>query len=246
MTPIDSAHAEMESEAGRRAFFGLVAASELHLWLDGEPEGHAITPQLFDVEGVRFALAFDREERLAGFAAGPAPLATLPGRHLAAMLSGAGLGLGLNFGAPSETLLPPAVVAWLAEMAAATPMPGMGRLVDLAPPRLPRGAMLTLDARLAAAEGLFRRAWIAAATWEDGKSGHLLAIEEAAPGTAEAIARFVAEALVFSADDADVDVAALDPDSPLARRLARVALRFDPPEAEAAQRRDPQAPPRLR
>lgn len=249
MTPLDAGHAAMEAsgdEADRRAFWGLVAASELHLWLAAEPEGDAVTPRVFGIDGADYALAFDVEERLADFAEGVAPHATLPGRRLAAMLSASGLGLGLNFGAPSQTLLPPDLVAWLAEMATAAPSAGAGRALQLGPPALDARMVATLDQRLAATAHLFRRAWLAAATWEDGRAGHLLAIEETVPGTAEAIAAFLAEALAFAGGGAEVDVTALEPDSTLAQRLARVALRFDPPQPDFPKPRDPDRPPRLR
>ena len=249
MTPLDSAHVAMEAaddDAGRRAFWGLVSASELHLWLDAEPEGEAVTPRLFEVEGVRYALAFDTEDRLAGFAGGAAPYATLSGRRLTSLLTAPRLGLGLNFGAPSETLLPPDLVAWLAETAAVAPETAEGRPAALLPPKLPQALVEALDRRLAAAEGLARRAWLAQAEWADGRTSHLLAVEETVPGAAEPIARLVAEALAFAAGDVPLDVTTVEPASPLAERLERVALRFDLPEPAAPEPRDPSRPPRLR
>lgn len=249
MTLLDVAHAEMDAagdDATRRAFWGLVAAAELHLWLQDEGAGETVTPRLFEIEGDRYALAFDGEDRLAGFAGTAADYATVSGRQLATLLAGQGLGLGLNFGAPSETLLPPDVVAWLAEVGVAAPVQAPGRPVRLAPPSLSESAVVAIDRRLAASAGLVRRAWLAAATWEEGRSGHLLGVEEAVPGAAEHVARLIAGALAFEGSGVAVDVLSVVPGSAFAGQLARVALRFDPPAPEAPVRRDPDRPPRLR
>lgn len=249
MTPLDAAHAEMEAvgdETSRRTFWGVVVASELCLWLDAEAEGDSVSPRLFEIDDVRYALGFDGEDRLAEFAGAAAPYASLPGRRLAAMLAEAGLGLGLNFGAPSEMLLPPNAVAWLAETAAVSADVVEVRPTELAPPGLPPALVEALDRRLAAAEGLARRAWLANATWEDGRRAHLLAVEEAVPGAAEPIARSVAEALAFAGADVAVDVTPVAAGSRLVMRLERVALRFDLPESPAPEAPDPSRPPRLR
>ena len=67
------------------------------------------TCAVYDLSDGRFVLAFDREERMAAFLDAPAPFAALSGRRLAALLDGRKLGLALNLGAPSATLLPPDV-----------------------------------------------------------------------------------------------------------------------------------------
>ena len=81
----------------------------------------SMTPRLFDIEGTRYALAFDLPERLSAFA-GAADAATLSGRRLAAMLAAEGLGLGLNLDdAPSAQLLDPAAMVWLTTTLAHAP-----------------------------------------------------------------------------------------------------------------------------
>ncbi len=249
MTPLDAAHARMEAsdnEPARRAFWGLVAASELHLWLETEAKGADIVPRLFEIDGDRYALVFDGEDRVAAFAGGPSPYASLSGRRLAALLSEAGLGLGLNFGAPSQTLLPPGDVAWLAGTGGAPMQEATGRPVELAPPDLPGAVFEVIDHRLAAAEGLARCAWLATATWQDGAVSQLLAVEEAVPGATEPIARFVAEALAFAGAEVTLDATPVEPGSTLRERLERVAVRFDLPEPPAPRPPDSNRPPRLR
>jgi hypothetical protein len=121
-TPLDSAHSDMhaapDDDRARLRFFERLADGELFVLLATEAgeagSGLQIFPEIFRVEGGRYVLAFDREERLAAFTGGPAPYAALPGRALATMLAGEGLGLGLNLGATSETLLPAEALEWLA------------------------------------------------------------------------------------------------------------------------------------
>ena len=259
-TPLDQAHAAMaaapEDPAARLRFYDRLAAAELVLLLEAEPEGEEIRPALFELEDGPVVLAFDREERLAAFAEGPAPYAALPGRALAAMLAGQGIGVGLNLDvAPSSILLPAEAIGWLAETAAAAPAEIEARPEALYPPGgLPEGLLEALDARLAAAAGLARAAYLAQVECAGGGSGHMLAFLGTREGAEPALARAAAEALAFSGVEAGwLDVAFLADADPLAARLATCALRFDLPEPAPADRHaprppgsDPDAPPRLR
>ena len=110
-TALDAAHAAMlaapEDDSARLRFFERLADSELFLMLSEEARDENISPELFDVADGRFVLAFDLEERLAEFAGHPIPYVALSGRVLSGMLSGQGIGLGLNLeSAPSSMLIP--------------------------------------------------------------------------------------------------------------------------------------------
>ncbi|MEM6728737.1 MAG: SseB family protein, partial [Pseudomonadota bacterium] len=114
-TPLDIAHAAMEAsgaDADRLRFYERVADAELFLMVEAEPDGNVAAPQLFDLDEGRFALAFDRAERLAAFVGGPAPYVAMSGRALVKLLVEEGLGLGLNLEvAPSAILLAPDALA---------------------------------------------------------------------------------------------------------------------------------------
>lgn len=258
-TRLDEAHAAMAAAPGEegaaRAFYAELAAAELFVLLEKEAAGEAISPRTLRVEGADCVLAFDREERLARFAGGPAPYAALSGRALARMLAGQGLGLALNFEAPSAILLPAEAVAWLAETLGHGPDETEARPRAVHPPgRLPESLLAALDARLAGAAGLAACAWLVRAEYADGGTGHLLAVIDALPGAAPALARTVAELWGFAdADAGALDVAFFASADPVAERLARVGLRFDLPRPEpraqvpgAAPGMDPDTPPRLR
>lgn len=253
MTPLDTAHALMaaspEDPALRLGFYEGLAASELFLLLDEEPTGDAISPRIFETSEGRFVLAFDDEARLSAFAGGAAPYALLPGRGLAGMLAGKGIGIGLNLGvAPSAILLPDTAVAWLgalldAPVAELRDTPG-----ELFPPSLPGAMVAALDARLARAGGLAARAFLAGVRYRSGRHGHLLALADAAPGAGPALARSIAEAVIFAGgEDALLDVVFLEGGAPLVARLEKVALCFGLPAGAGPKRaRDPNRPPRLR
>lgn len=257
-TPIDAAHAAMtaapEDDRARLRFYERLADAELFLLLEAEAEGDAIRPALFPVEGQSYALAFDTEERLAEFAGAVAPYAGLSGRALAGLLAGAGLGLALNPDvAPSAWLLDPAAVAWLTETLAGGPTETEARIEALTPPgALPEAVIAALDAKLPAAAGLARFAWLAGADYGGGRRGHVLAFVDAVPGAERALAGAVSEALVFSGIEAgEIDVAFFRASDPMAARLAKVGLRFDLPAPEAmpgpsAPGMDPKRPPRLK
>ncbi len=256
-TPLDLAHAAMQDapdeDAARLRFFDRLADAELFLLLAAEAAGGTAEPEMFEVGEGRFVLAFDREERLTAFTGRPSAYAALSGRAIAARLAGEGIGLALNLGAPSETLLPPDAIDWLADLLSGGPDLAEARIEAVhSPAGLPETLLPALDAKLATAAGMASAAWLAGVTYEGGQRSHLLAFIDAAPGAEAALARAVSEALVFSGLEAGVlDVAFFAEGSPASAGIARVGLRFDlpvPPAAEgpAAPGSDPARPPRLR
>jgi hypothetical protein len=258
MTAIDAAHAAMEAAPGddsaRLRFWGAVAGAELFLMLAGEEAEGQITPAEVEVEGLTFVLAFDTEERLAGFAGEAVPYAALSGRRLMAMLAGQGMGVALNPDvAPSAMLVPPEAVDWLAETLGDAPPIAEARIEEVFVPKgLPEIVVSALDQRLAAAGGMAQAAWLVAARFAGGRRGHVLAVVGAAAGAESALAEAVSEALRFSGVAAGaVDVTFVACDSPVVARLARVGLRFDLPTpampvAPGAPGMDPARPPKLK
>ena len=257
MTPLDEAFTSMTAapdDAGARlAWFDRLAASELVLLLEEEAEGDRIRPRIFTVEGADLVLAFDRDERLSDFAGGQAPYAAMSGRALAGMLAEAGLGLGVNLGAPSETVLETDALAWLAGVLAEQPAEVEDQPEELRPPaNLPQALLGALDLRLASASGRATMAYLVATTFAGGRQSHLLAFIDPAPGAEGALAQLVGEALTFSGlEAATLDVGFFRASDPFCAQLARVGLRFDLPEPEtavahAAPGSDPSRPPKLR
>jgi len=260
MTPLDQAHEAMETslddDAARLRFFDRLSASELFLLLEEEAEGDRIRPHVFPVEGKDFVLVFDCEERLTEFVGDAAPYAALSGRKLAEMLAGQGIGLGVNLGvAPSSILIEAASVDWLATTLSDAPEEVEEHPEEItAPSGLPEAFLTALDARLAAAGGMARMAYLVATTYRGGRRGHLMAFIDPMPGAEPALARAVGAALTFSGIAAgSLDVGFFRAADPVAARLARVGLRFDLPAAPegvatapSAPGMDPQKPPRLR
>ena len=257
MTDLDHAHAAMQSapddDAARLRFYERLADTELFMLLGAEAADDQITPELFEIEDQRFALVFDREERLAQFVGRVAPYAGLPGRALADMLAGQGVGLALNLEvAPSALLIPAEAVDWLVSTLANTPAETEARLTEVAAPHVPEAVVSGLDRKLAIASGLARFAYLAAATYDDDVRGHVLAFIDAVPGAEQALASAASEALTFSGIEAGVmDVLFLRATDALAAKLARVGLRFDLPEPVTALHpgapgMDPDKPPKLR
>lgn len=258
VTLLDAAHAAVsadpENEAKRLRFFERLADGEMVLLLEREAEGEKVEPRVFDLEDGPFVLAFDREERLASFAGGIAPYAALPGRVIAGMLKGQGIGLGVNLGvAPSSMLLPPEAMDWLAETLEGGPEEAEGMPEEFMSPTVPEAVILALDAKLAKAAGLAVGAVLAGVRYAGGRRGHLLAFLGAAPGAEGALAGAVREALVFSGIEAgELDVVFLGVDEAAALTIGRVGLRFDLTLTERGSRGpgapgvDPTRPPRLR
>lgn len=255
MTPLDRAHAAMEAapddDTERLRFFERLADAELFLLLTEEITDDRLSPSIFDTSDGRFALAFDREERLTAFTEGPAPYAALSGRAIARMLAGQEIGLGLNLGvAPSAYLVPAEALAWLSDTLETGPEQYEERPEEIAPPAgLPERLVTGLDAKLASARGLAQMAYLVAVTYPGGRPGHLLAFIAPEPGAEAALAQAISEVLVFSGIEAGtLDVAFFAPADPIAARLAKHGLRFDLPQVETAKPpgSDPTKPPKLR
>lgn len=264
MTPLDTAFAAMmadpEDVGARLAYYARLADGELYVLLETEAEGEVLSPRVFPLDSGPVVLAFDREERLAEFTTIPAPYAALPGRVLVRMLAGQGdaprLGLGVNLGTETAWIVTPEALDWLAETLDHAPQPAEARpLVFRAPFGLPRALMEALDAKLARAGGLASGAVLAAADYEGGGRGHMLAFLDAAGGAEAALAQAVAEALAFSGLEAgQIDVTFLPAAAPAAQAMLRHGLRIDLPEppaqpeprAPAAPGMDPDKPPRLK
>jgi len=258
MTDLDQAHAAMETapedDAARLRFYERLADTELFMLLGAEAEGDQITPELFEIEDQRFALVFDREARLSQFVGRVAPYAGVPGRALVQMLAGQGIGLALNLDvAPSAILIPAEAVDWLVATLSHGPDETEARLTEVsAPGGLPEAVVSGLDRKLAIAAGRARFAYLAAATYDDGTRGHVLAFVDAAEGAEKALAAAAGEALTFSGIEAGVmDVLFVRASDPLAAHLAKVGLRFDLPEpadphVPGAPGMDPAKPPKLR
>jgi SseB protein N-terminal domain len=100
MTELDRLYAAMQAggDADGLAFYRALADAELFVLLKGEASGDVMEPRIFDLAEGAVLLAFDSEERLAGFSEAPLPYAALPGRVIAGQMVGQGLSLGLIWG----------------------------------------------------------------------------------------------------------------------------------------------------
>lgn len=258
LTPLDAVHAAVsadpENEALRLRFFERLADGEMVILLEHEAAGDSLEPKVFELEDGPVVLVFDREERLASFTGGVAPYAALPGRVIAGLLKGQGIGLGVNLGvAPSSMLLPPEAMDWLAETLAEAPEEVQAQPVEFLVPKVPETLIAALDAKLARAGGLALAAVLAGVVYAGGRRGHMLAFLDAGEGAEAALARAMGEALVFSGIEAgELDVGFLRSGDPAAAAMGRVGLRFDLPApdvsplAPAAPGMDPSRPPKLR
>lgn len=259
MTELDIAHAAMEADPGddvaRLKFYERLADTELSLLLEDETVDDRIRPQIFETEGHRFALVFDRPERLSDFADGAAvATAVLSGRALAQMLAGSDIGLALNPGvAPSAMVLPPEALGWLHDTLDDRAQETQARITALHPPHLPEEVLTGLDRKLAMTAGRARQAWLAQAAYDNDTRNSLLVFLDAAPGAEGALTQIAREALTFSGVEAgSLDIAFARSSDPIAARLAKVGLRFDLPEPSQTEDQrpapgsDPNAPPILR
>ncbi|MEO1563187.1 MAG: SseB family protein [Pseudomonadota bacterium] len=247
MTVLDTAYAAMEvgGDTERLAFYGQLAQAELFVALTEEPDQDKIKPWVFDTGQGKFAIAFDTEERLAEFGNGPTAFAALSGRTVIEMLRGQGIGLGVNLVvAPSGTLLEPSDVDWIANVLDQRPQEAEAKPTALnAPVGIPDELLIAIDARLSAAAGMARFAYLAEAEYESGPRSHVVAFVNALEGAEDALARTISEALSFSGVEAGaLDVMFIRSSDGIAADFAKAGLRFDLPELEEPEIMEPSAP----
>ncbi|WP_157982026.1 SseB family protein [Oceanicella sp. SM1341] len=263
-TALDAAHAAMEAApedvAARMRFYERLAGAELFLLLDEEPADGAtsLSPMILPTAEGDVALAFDTEDRMAGFVDAPTPYAALSGRRLAALLAQRAVTLGLNLGvAPSSILLPPEALGWMGEVLGA----GLDE-ESLAPERIGRpkvieARVLALDERLAGLAGIVGGAWLANAVYPGGAEAPVLALTGVPEPARAAVAEALAETHRLSGPDTAVlDILFLDEAAPVLAAFRRHGIGFEipapPAEPElkpipgAAPGMDPSKPPRLR
>jgi hypothetical protein len=252
-TPLDAAHAALaaapDDEAARLRFHERVLDAELVVPLRAEAGEGSVDLAVFDLSDGSFVLAFDREDRMADFLEAPARFAALSGRRLAALLDGRGIGLALNLGVASATLLPPASVDWLARMAGAAPQPMSARIRALSPPgEVPAALLAGLATKLAAMAGAVEAAFLAKATHEGGEARLLVALAGVPEAARDGVAAAVAEAVRFAEGAPPLDVLFLDAGAPLLAAAARngARLAIPRPASPPAPGTDPDRPPRLR
>ncbi len=248
-TRLDTAHAAMQADldndAARLRFYERLADGELFLLLVEDPKGDDISPEMFELEGDKYVLVFDREERLAEFVGHVAPYAALPGRVIAGMLAGQNIGLGVNLGVASSSILIPAeAMSWLSDTLGQGPEQVEAHISEVtAPAGLPEVLITALDAKLASAGGLAGCACLGGIVYDDGRRGHLLGFIDPVEGAQSALAGAANEALTFSGVEAgQMDVGFFTSHEPIAQSLLRVGLKFDLPEPVAAEPAAPKAP----
>lgn len=253
-TPLDQAHRAMidpmASDADHRRYYVRLVAAELFVLLE-EDASDTFKPQLIEDEGQRFALAFDREDRLAAFLDEPQDYIALTGRALIAALIEADLGLGINLGMEAATMLPPDVLNWIHDQVAPE-VAVEDALVDeiRAPVSAGRDVVEVLSERLPILGGLADHALLVE-TVRDGAPSLLLGIVDVEASARAACAGAVAEALRLTRISVPLDSIFIMTGAPVHTKMERLGLRFDIPAAPGATLvpvapgMDPDKPPRL-
>lgn len=259
LTELDRAHERMQANeddaTARLRFYERLADSELFLVLENEPGEGVVEPKIFLFEEQKFVLVFDLEERLVEFSARIVPYIAMSGRTISKMLESKGLGLGMNLGvATSSILLPSDAVEWLVEKTSAEPEVEFDRPLEISKPvGMSEALLAALSTKIALATGMAKSAYLANASFASGRSGQILAFVDSVPGSEAALSQAVSETLVFSGIEVGaLDVTFVRSTDAICATLARFGLRFDVPEApdktysQTAPGLDPDKPPSLR
>ena len=254
MTPLDALCAlpfHDLPDAARARVLNRLADTEIFVALARDPEGDRVALRMFDLPTGPMAVATDAEDRLAAFFAEPVAHVALPGRALAAMLAPEGVALMVNPGAPSEMLLDPAMLGWLAQALQSAPAEDQAGPAQLTAPAPEMVAALAepLAARLTDMAGLAEGAALVAADWPDGARGHLIVLSGVAEDHRPLVAKALAELIAFLPplpQPCDVAFDLPTPDSALRLQLDPIVPEPAPKSAPRAPGSDPDKPPILR
>jgi len=250
-----------KEEAAMAAFYDALAASVLYLPIEGDPEADDASPMALELEGGPTLLVFDTEARLADFVNKPMGYASASGRAVIEMAARAGAQIGVNFGpAPSATLLPADVVAWIAE-ALTTPVEIRDlSQVLISPSQAPEAGLLeALAERLAEFSDVVAEAWLVQVESGEGTPGLALILLPAPDASGEGgdLAEMLAEGVARAVQHATPgspppDLALVEEGAkPLAvARRVGIGLHAVAEETQAAEPQapgsDPAKPPKLR
>lgn len=251
MTPLDELcqipfH---QADAPARArVLSRLADTELFVALAGDPAEDQAELKSFSLPEGKYALACDREDRLADFAGGPVAYLALPGRALASALAQEGQGLLVNPGHASQLMLDAKMLEWLGDALAARPsLAAAAGARCLSAPGPEAVALLAepLARRLGDMIGLVGQAGLVLAEWQDGRKTHMLVLRDVDPTHEAAVAKALAEFLAFLPElPGGVDIAFSS------QALPAMSLIVEAPESVAPEPkillRDPGLPPRLR
>ena len=226
MSHLDDLYAALQTggDAEGMAFYRALADAELFVLLEAEAVGEVMTPRVFDLADGPVLLAFDSEERMAGFSGEVLPYAALPGRVVAGQMVGHGLSLGLNLGsgAASEVILPPEALDWLMAMLEQAPPEALElRVAAFEPPAVPGAVLATLAGALTGVV----RAYVVGVRYDGGRRAQMLMLTGVEAAAEAKVLRAVTEALAFSGLDASALDTVFRPEGDaMLARLAGVAL----------------------
>lgn len=168
--------AASDAEADWLRFYEGFAIARLIVPLAGTAEGGQIRPRTLTLDSGEVALAFDTEARFAAFITGPTEFVALTGVTLARALAQGGVSLALNpTVSPSETVLDPRALAWIAEHSGAEVTAGEAqRLSAIGPPPEPGPELLeALGRRFSEMGGNVAEAWLLCSPAARGRDAFL-------------------------------------------------------------------------
>lgn len=232
--------ADPDDEGARLWLFRALAGCELLLLLDEPAATEHLSPRIFGLEQGNVALVFDHEDRLADFADAETDYISLPGRVLAELMVDNDLAMGINLGQDEATILPPPALKWFVDFLDNGPQeqevqPTMLRQLTNAPELV----MKAVVEQIAAMPGLATRAMFAEAEYSNGDRAPMVALDGVDLKDRGPIARAIDEAVGLSGhENARVDVAFPEPDSPLWSIFEKVGRPLDLSRVKAAAPRE--------
>lgn len=229
-TALDKAHDAMMAapdDAGMASkYYGLLASVELFVLLEDEP-GDRFEPQMIEMDGARFVLAFDTDARMGAFCEEPTPYIAMSGRALVEALVGARLGIAVNPGMERAMFVPMAAVDWMQTRTSEDLSQTQAKIDEISTPDVADVDVLkAIDARLAVFAGAGRSAYLVKARY-GSETAHLMIFAGLPEGAKASVAGSLAEVVRFVAPDLALDTIFVEEGAGIIAAASRLGLRFD-------------------
>lgn len=256
MTPLDAVLTEYMKDQtaldARLRVFEQFLSAELFIALKEEPVEDVIKPLLFDISDGRFALVFDKEDRLTSFLGGVQDFACLSGRALLELFRSQDVGLGVNLSQEEScALFTPEDLDWCAQFAVEPEQSEQKFLSVRSVVDFPPELLAALDRKIASLSGFAKSAYLVSLQDATGTSRNSLVFTDALLPSEKRIAETISETVRLSDSGHSLDVVFLPKQHSAISSIEKFGLRFDISEPEQAQPlqapgSDPSKPPKLR
>ena len=214
-------------------FYETLAEASLHVLLDDSTDNAMYEPKVFALKDHSYLLAFELPEQADELTGTNAATSPVLGMDVFKLLRGRDIGLGINMGGTSSaTLISSETIEMICAFHDGTAGASQAPVTDtdpsqfralLAPKNFPDTVHIALGKALAPLKSKFNKAILLQAEYENGRSGHIVAVSGALEADRGQIASMIEHTISsLRRSDIELDVAFLADGEAMASRIERI------------------------